>query len=328
MSFATEFPRRHWFRLSVVSIALLPLAALFALIVAVRRFAFRRGWFRSVRLPVPVMVVGNIVIGGTGKTPLVIWLAREMARRGWTPGIVSRGYGRASETAEAVSPDGDPERFGDEPLLLAAKSGCPVWVGRDRARAARALLAANPQCDVIILDDGLQHYRLARDFEIAVQDERGHGNGLMLPAGPLREPASRRVDALVINGGTGEGGAFAMRLVPSTIHSLDGSRSDAPQAFSGRRVHAVAGIGNPDRFFATLAALGMNVVPHPFPDHHRFCAEDLAFGDGDPVLMTEKDAVKCIRLGGRGWSALAVEAEIDTRLADLVEEKLRGSPTA
>ena len=328
MRWLADFPRRHWFRLSAISIALLPLAALFALGVAARRMAFRRGWLRSERLPVPVVVVGNIVIGGTGKTPLVLWLARELARRGRHPGIVSRGYGGATAGVAAVPADGDAERFGDEPVLLAARSGCPVWVGRDRASAARALLEAHPLCNVIILDDGLQHYRLARDFEIAVEDERGHGNGLMLPAGPLREPASRRVDALVVNGGAGDRETFGMRLAPTAIRSLDGTRSEAPRAYAGRRVHAVAGIGNPERFFATLAALGMKVVPHAFPDHHRFRLEDLAFGDDDPVLMTEKDAVKCVRFGERGWSALAVEAEIDARLADRVEEKLRGSPSA
>lgn len=307
---------------------LTPLAALFALGVAVRRLAYRHGWLRSERLPVPVVVVGNIVIGGTGKTPLVLWLVRELARRGRHPGIVSRGYRGAISGVAAVPTDGDSERFGDEPVLLAARSGRPVWVGRDRASAARALLAAHPDCDVIVLDDGLQHYQLARDFEIAVQDERGHGNGLMLPAGPLREPASRRVDARVVNGGTGDHETFGMRLVPTAIRSLDGSRSEAPRTYAGRRVHAVAGIGNPDRFFATLAGLGMIVVPHPFPDHHRFRAEDLEFGDDAPVLMTEKDAVKCVRFGERGWSALAVEAEIDARLADRVEEKLSGSPSA
>jgi tetraacyldisaccharide 4'-kinase len=318
-----DFPARHWYRFSALSILLAPLSFLFGLLVRIRRFAYRAGWLRSEKLRVPVVVVGNLTVGGAGKTPLVLWLERELRRRGFRPGIVSRGYGGASRSPAAVPKDGDPTRFGDEPVLLAERAGSPVWVGADRVAAARALLAANPTCDVIVLDDGLQHYRLARDVEIAVEDERGHGNGLLLPAGPLREPASRPVDATVVNGAGARPGTVAMRLVPAGLYALDESkRRIDPGELADKRVHAVAGIGNPARFFATLADMGIATEPHAFPDHHAFTAADLAFPGADLVVMTEKDAVKCRRLGVGSLAALRVEAEVDARLAELVAKRL------
>ncbi|MCU0897118.1 MAG: tetraacyldisaccharide 4'-kinase [Burkholderiales bacterium] len=323
MDLKSDFPARHWYRLSALSVVLAPLALVFGLIVRVRRFAYRAGWLRSERLRVPVVVVGNLTVGGAGKTPLVLWLERELRRRGFRPGIVSRGYGGASESPAAVPKGGDPARYGDEPVLLAERAGAPVWIGADRAAAARALLAAHPDCDVIVLDDGLQHYRLARDVEIAVEDERGHGNGLLLPAGPLREPASRRVDATVVNGAPARPGTFAMQLVPAGLYALDGAgRRIDPRELAGKRVHAVAGIGNPARFFATLAQMGIAAEPHAFPDHHEFTAADLAFADADLVVMTEKDAVKCARLGVGSLAALRVDAEVEAKLAELVAKPL------
>ena len=323
MDLRGDFPAKHWYRLSAVSIALAPLSLLFGLVVRLRRFAFRAGWLPSERLRVPVVVVGNLTVGGAGKTPLVLWLERELRRRGFHPGIVSRGYGGANEAPAAVPKGADPARFGDEPVLLAERAGSPVWIGADRAAAARALLQASPACDVIVLDDGLQHYRLAREVEIAVEDERGHGNGLLLPAGPLREPASRPVDATVVNGGGARPGTFAMRLVPTGLYALDGSRRRIePAELSGKRVHAVAGIGNPARFFATLAEMGVAAETHAFPDHHAFSAADLAFADADLVVMTEKDAVKCERLGVASLVALRVEAEVDPKLAEMVAQRL------
>lgn len=308
---------------------LLPGAIAFGAAVALRRAAYRLGILRSTRLAVPVVVVGNVIVGGTGKTPLVLWLAAELARRGWHPGIVSRGHGGAMDAVRPVPPGGEPAVFGDEPVLLAERSGAPVWIGRDRAAAAGALLAAHAECDAIICDDGLQHYALARDFEIAVRDARGAGNGLLLPAGPLREPLTRRVDAWVVNGADAGPGEYAMRLAPAGFRRVGPERSEVPvDALAGKRLHAIAGIGNPARFFDQLRALGLDAVPHAFPDHHRYRAGELDFPACDLVLMTEKDAVKCRTFGRTDLVALRVDAEIDRRLADRVEACIRGRPTA
>jgi len=324
-----SFPDRHWYRLSWLSVLLLPAATAFGVAVMLRRAAYRLGVLRATRLAVPVVVVGNLVAGGTGKTPLVLWLVAELARRGWRPGIVSRGYGGAAAAARPVSAAGNPDAFGDEPVLLAQRGGVPVWVGRDRAAAAQALLAAHPRCDAIICDDGLQHYALARDFEIAVRDARGAGNGLLLPAGPLREPRTRQVDAWVVNGAVAAPGEYAMRLVPAGFRRVDAPQSEiAADALAGKRLHAVAGIGDPARFFDQLRALGLDPVPHAFPDHHAFRPADLAFPACDFVLMTEKDAVKCRTFGRPDLVALRVDAQVDQRLADRVEACIRGRPTA
>jgi tetraacyldisaccharide 4'-kinase len=323
------FTERHWYRFSWVSAVLAPAAFVFGAIVRLRRIAYRSGLLRATRLAVPVVIVGNLVAGGTGKTPLVLWLAAELARRGWRPGIVSRGHGADASHPRPVPAGGDPHVFGDEPLLHAERSGGPVWVGRDRPAVAAALLGAHPECDVIICDDGLQHYRLARDFEIAVRDERGAGNGLLLPAGPLREPLSRPVDAWVVNGTEAAQGEFPMRLVPAGFRRVAAPDIEVPrEQLAGKRLHAVAGIGNPRRFFAQLEALGLAASAHAFPDHHPYRPDELAFADCDFVLMTEKDAVKCRAFGNDRLLALRVEAEIDPRLADLVERKIRGHPAA
>jgi tetraacyldisaccharide 4'-kinase len=321
-----SFPERHWYRLSWLSLALAPLAAVFGAGVRLRRFAFRAGWLPVDRLPVPVVVVGNLVAGGTGKTPLVLWLVAALRARGFLPGVVSRGYGGANAVPQAVAAAGATERYGDEPVLLADRSDAPVWIGRDRAAAGRALLAVHPHCDVLVCDDGLQHYRLGRDFEIAVEDERGLGNGFLFPAGPLREPASRPVDAVVLNGAPPRPGAFAMRLEPAGFRRVadPGAAVVASEALRGRRLHAVAGIGNPRRFFATLEALGLAFTPHAFPDHHAFTARDLEYPDCDAVLMTEKDAVKCRRFARTDLLALRVEARVDERLADAIAARIHG----
>lgn len=321
---------RHWQRLTWLSAALLPFAGLFALVSASRRLAYRRGWLRAARLPAKIVIVGNISVGGTGKTPLVIWLAEALRARGLTPGLVSRGYRGAGILTE-VSPDADPAVVGDEPALLARHSPCPLWVGPDRAEAARALLERHPGVDVIVSDDGLQHYGLARDFEIAVVDAgRGLGNGLLLPAGPLREPVSRlaSVDAIVINGGdpaaAGDAKRFGMTLEgASFLNLLDPSRRCHSADFTGRRVHVVAGIGNPERFFLHLRDLGVSFVAHSFADHHRYTLNDMDFADADAVIMTEKDAIKCAHFARDNWWALPVEARVDPALADLVVRRLR-----
>jgi tetraacyldisaccharide 4'-kinase len=330
--------------LTPLAAALTPLSALFAGITAVRRSLFRRGLLRGERLPVPVIVVDNITAGGSGKTPLVAALARELAARGWHPGIVSRGYGRSVEAGGAdspllVAPDADPARVGDEPLLL-ARTGVPVAVARERAAAGRALLAAHPGCDVILADDGLQHYRLARDVEIAVVDgERGLGNGWRLPAGPLREARARlaSVDAVVVLArdpaasmtAAAWPGALTMTLEGALFHRVDAPDVTAPAAqFGGEGVHALAGIGNPQRFFADLAALGIRATGHAFPDHHRYASADLAFAGARAILMTEKDAVKCAAFADSRCWYLPVRARIDPALVARIEEKLRGRQAA
>lgn len=325
------FPEKHWYRLSAVSLALWPASQLFRLLLMLRRLAYRRGALSAVRLPVAVIVVGNLVAGGTGKTPLVLWLAAMLQDHGRKPGIVSRGYRGSAVVPMEVSASSPVATVGDEPLLLARASARPVWIGRDRTAAARGLLAAHPECDVLILDDGLQHYRLARDIEIAVEDERGAGNGLLLPAGPLREPASRRVDAWVVNSappGDREP-AFRMELRGDSFRCVAASRESLPAAaFARKKLHAVAGIGNPKRFFDHLAGLGLETVNHAFPDHHAYAASDLDFSDCDALLMTEKDAVKCEAFARTNWYALQVEAELAPAFSDFILAKLNGLKTA
>ena len=326
-----SFPEKHWYRLSPLSLALWPASLLFRLVLALRRLAYRSGILPSVTLPVAVIVVGNLVVGGTGKTPLVLSLAAMLKKSGRKPGIVSRGYRSAAGAPMAVAAGSPVDLVGDEPLLLARASGCPVWIGRDRAAAALGLLAAHPECDLLILDDGLQHYRLARDIEIAVEDERGAGNGFLIPAGPLREPVSRRVDIWVAHATpcTRRDPCFRMDLRGDLFRSVAAPREVvAAAAFERRKLHAVAGIGNPKRFFDQLARLGLASVNHAFPDHHAYSAGDLDFGDCEAVLMTEKDAVKCEAFARGPWYALQVEAELAPAFFDLILAKLNGLKTA
>lgn len=287
-------------------------------------------------LPVPVIVVGNITVGGAGKTPLTLWLASQLRQRGWRPGIVSRGYGGKASAPRPVSTDSLPAEVGDEPILLARRSALPVWVGRDRVAAGHALLAAHPEVDVILCDDGLQHYRLARDVELAVFDGRGAGNGWRLPLGPLREPVSRlaAVDAVICNGLADPRippalSQFAMQLQAADFYRLDDPRQTcSAERLQGRKLYALAGIGDPGRFFRTLETLGLVFAAHPFPDHHAYVAADLAFAEDGILLLTEKDAVKCAGLrAGETW-VLPVAAVLSPALIDLILEKLRGRQVA
>lgn len=323
---------RFWYGLSPWHVVLLPLAILFQSVAALRRVLYRTGLLYTVRLPVPVIVVGNISAGGTGKTPLVLWLAALLRQRGFHPGIISRGYGGRADSPSAVGIDGDPAVVGDEPLLLARKSGCPVWIGRDRVAAGKALLQAQPECDVLLSDDGLQHYRLGRDAEIAVVDgERRFGNGLPLPAGPLREGVSRlrSVDAVVVNGGSlGQGASFrnefGMRLEGRVFYNLRNPQRHVEAGdLRGKKLHAVAGIGNPQRFFAHLRGLGLAFEEHAFPDHCAYRQRDLAYDDADALLMTEKDAVKCAGFADDRFWALAVEAVMPPAFGQTILQKLR-----
>ncbi len=277
-----------------------PLGWLYRGLMALRAQAYRHHLLRSERVDIPVIVVGNLTVGGTGKTPLTAWLVARLVEQGYKPGIATRGHGRSGQGVLQVSATHLPAEVGDEPVLLARRTGVPVCVAARRLDAARQLQAIG--CDVIVCDDGLQHLALGRDLEIAVVDgQRGLGNGRLLPAGPLREPRSRlaTVDFVVLNGGDQAAamtwpGALRMRLEGSVVLPLEpGTAPRSLEAFKGQRVHAVSGIGNPGRFFASLRAAGLDVVEHPFPDHHAFVAADLAFDDAEPVLMTEKDAVKC-----------------------------------
>lgn len=315
-----------WYdRGSPISVLLRPLSWLFCAVVQLRRAGYRLRLLRSTGLPVPVVVVGNLSVGGTGKTPLVIWTARFLREHGWSPGIVSRGYGgQASSWPQQVRADSDPAAVGDEAVLIAARSGCPMAVGPDRVAAAQALLA-HADCDVILSDDGLQHYRLRRDVEIAVIDGlRRFGNGRCLPAGPLREPASRLASIdLVVSNGAAAGREFAMRYRGRQLQSVAGGQTCDLQAFDGHEVHAVAGVGNPRRFFDRLQQAGLKLTPHVFPDHHPYRAEDLDFGDGRPVIMTEKDAVKCRRFASPEHWYLPVEAELDPRFGAALLDKLK-----
>jgi tetraacyldisaccharide 4'-kinase len=289
-----------------------PLGWLYGALMRARRGLYGAGLLRSVRLAVPVIVVGNLTVGGTGKTPLTLWLADALKGRGRTVGIVSRGYGRNDSRAQAVTAASDWRSVGDEPLLLARRSGCATVVAQDRAAGAAELVAAG--ADVVVADDGLQHLRLARDCEILVVDgARGFGNARVLPAGPLRESLAQltRADLIIVNGaaehpslaGLPAERTLNMQLAMGDAVRVDGQGAARPlRDLAGERVHAVAGIGNPSRFFRALRAQGIEPIEHPFPDHHPFSAQDFDFGDATAVLMTEKDAVKCVHFAdARLW---------------------------
>ncbi len=317
---------RHWYGKSFISLALSPLSWIYCLLALLRRQLYRLQIFHSIQLPVPVIVIGNITVGGTGKTPLVLWLAGFLLGKGYRPGIVTRGYrGNVRDWPILVQADSDPGQVGDEPLLLARLSAAPVMAGVDRVRAARRLVREHG-CDVIVSDDGLQHYHLRRDVEIAVIDgSRRFGNGRCLPAGPLREPMSRlrSVDACITQG-TPPPDGWGMRLEEKGFHRLDApGQAVSVDVFRGRPVHAVAGIGRPERFFDQLRGLGLQVIEHPFPDHHRFHEKDLSFGDDYEIIMTQKDAVKCERFSTPRIWYLAVEARVDPRLGELVLQRMK-----
>lgn len=314
---------RRWRQPTLVSRFLLgPPAIVFSFLAALRRAAWRRGWFRVERLPVPVIVVGNLTVGGSGKTPLVIHLVTALQAAGWSPGVVSRGYGGSGNGVRRVDTGADVRTVGDEPALIHWICGCPVAVGAERPAAARKLL---PDCDVIIADDGLQHYALGRDLEIAVVDgHEGLGNGRPLPAGPLREPASRldSVDFVVVRDGA-RAGAWPIDVRADTVERVDGAGVvQSLEAWHGASVHAVAGIGVPERFFSQLERAGIGIERHAFADHHAYAPEDFRFGDDRPVLMTQKDAVKCRLFADARLWFVAVRVDDRNRLADAVLDRL------
>jgi tetraacyldisaccharide 4'-kinase len=290
-----------------------PLECVYRRVVDKKRARFVAGEGDIYTAPVPLIVVGNITVGGTGKTPLILWMIEHCRSRGLNVGVVSRGYGaRPASFPWRVLPQQRADEAGDEPLLIVQRTGVPMMIDPDRAQAVRALLAAEP-LDLILSDDGLQHYRLARDLELVLIDAaRGLGNRRCLPAGPLREPVERlqSVDAVLYNGAaTDRDDGYGFQLQPSAlVNLLTGERRPVQHFPRGQAVHAVAGIGNPQRFFNTLEGLHWRPVPHPFADHAAYSAEALAFEPPLPLIMTEKDAVKCRAFAGADWWYLAVEA--------------------
>ncbi len=329
---------RVWYEGASAYQILLPLSGLYWLLITLRRCLYQLGLLGRWHAIVPVIVVGNITVGGTGKTPVTIWLSRELRERGFSPGIVSRGYGGSkSSSSMRVDSASDPRVVGDEPVLLARRTACPVVVDTNRARAAQMLV--DDGVDVIISDDGLQHYRLVRTYEICVIDgARGLGNRRLLPAGPLRETIDRlgEVDQVLINGRVSdksedlsvvEQNAIEFELIAKEVSRLNGSLTRPIERFSGTTVHGVAAIGNPARFFDMLRAHGIQVIEHAFPDHAKLERKDLEFGDDFEVLMTEKDVVKLANIKADKYWAVPVDLNIDPVIAgpwlEQIESRLR-----
>ena len=324
---------RLWYGRSPWALLLWPLSLGFCALARCRRFAYGRGLKPSHHPGVPVIVVGNLSVGGAGKTPVVAWLCDFLRARGWRPGVISRGYGgRAKTWPQRVRPDSDPALVGDEPVLLARRTGRPMAVGPDRTAAAR-LLVDEGLCDILVSDDGLQHYALRRDLELVVIDGvRRHGNGFCFPAGPLREPLSRlkEADIVINNGGYGPG-EYGVRLTGDrAVNLLRPEQTRLLRDFVGKRIHAAAAIGHPERFFTHLRDFGIEAAPHPFPDHHPYTPQDLDFPQAEAVLMTEKDAVKCAAFAQtHHWYIpvnLDVDAALEARLEDWVDA-LKRKPT-
>jgi tetraacyldisaccharide 4'-kinase len=317
-----------WYKDQVIGLWLMPFGFLFSDAVKFRKFLYRLGVLKKHTLPVPVIIVGNITVGGTGKTPLIIWLAQFLIDSGFKPGIISRGYGgQAQSWPQLVTADSEAKIVGDEALLIAKQTGCPMAVGPSRVDAAKMLLK-QADCNVILSDDGLQHYALNRDIEIAVIDgERRFGNGYCLPAGPLREPIDRlqSVDFVIVNGDKYEDNEFSMQLAGEILVNVVTGEQRPLQEFNAVDCHALAGIGNPERFFKLLERAGLICTNHSFPDHYPFQRQDIEFGDNKPVLMTEKDAVKCTKFAGLQHWYLPVkavpEAAFSEQLLNLLREK-------
>ncbi len=304
-----------WYRRSIWSYCLFPFSLIYLLIIKIRFWLYRSGFKKITRFPIPIIVVGNLTVGGTGKTPLVIYLAKLLRDQGLKPGIVTRGYGGKAEHYPCVATQGSsPQQVGDEAILLAAQADCLVVVDPNRVNAVNYLLQ-NYDCNVVISDDGLQHYALGRNIEIVVIDgQRRFGNNFCLPAGPLREPVTRlsKVNFIVVNG-EAKAGEIAMQLIPDTIYNLKQPEKKLDiHNLQDKTVHAVAGIGNPKRFFDQLRELKFSVIEHPFPDHHVYRSQDLNFDDNHLIVMTEKDAVKCREFSNEKIWCLPVSAKLNS----------------
>jgi tetraacyldisaccharide 4'-kinase len=302
-----------WSTKTGVTQLLRPLTWLFCLITFSRRWLYKLHILNSTRLSVPVIIIGNLTVGGSGKTPLVVHVVNRLKAAGYRPGIISRGYGgKARHWPQQVRADSDPTVVGDEPILIARRTQCPMAVGPDRVEAGKALLKYE-DCDIVICDDGLQHYALKRDIEIVVIDGvRRFGNGYCLPAGPLREPVKRldKVDFIVTNGSALQT-EYSMQYIGKTLINLHDSKLKRNlEEFREQKIHAVAGIGNPEKFYNTLKNAKLIIETHFFSDHHAFKQEDMEFDDNDPILMTEKDAVKCQRFATDSMWYLPIEAKL------------------
>jgi tetraacyldisaccharide 4'-kinase len=313
-------------------LVLVPLSWVFAFVTAVRRLAYRHGLMKSYALSVPVIIVGNINVGGSGKTPVVIWLVEQLKKNGYHPAVISRGYGGSARLPTSVTAKVSASLVGDEPVLIAHRCACPVWVGADRTDVGLALLKAHPECNVIISDDGLQHYRLQRDVELAVVGaDSSLESARLLPAGPLREPVERlkTVDAIICNGEKTNVAAFQMQLIGERFYNLkDASITTTADGFKRKTIKAMAGIGKPERFYEHLCNLGLTFANVSFDDHHAFTAKELAEIESDILIMTEKDAVKCKSFAQPHHWVLPVEAQIDAALMPLILAKLSATTKA
>lgn len=319
----TIWYRKHW-----LAYCLWPLSLLYQLIILIRKYLYRFNIFKQHHVAVPVIVVGNITVGGTGKTPLVIWLAQWLQQQGYRPGIVSKGYGgQATHWPQRVASDSDPRMVGDEPVMIVRRAQCPMVVAPKRVEAIRQLLEEF-QCDMVISDDGLQHYAMGRDLEIAVVDaQRYLGNGFCLPAGPLREPASRlnHVQIVVSNGQTTENLVkHHFILQADGFYSVKDNLACSIDELRETDMHAFAGIGNPQRFFNQLCDMGLSVIPHKFMDHHRYQLSDIIFDDNLKVIMTEKDAVKCVQFADSRHFYLAVDCVPNQSFIEYISKWLEG----
>lgn len=323
----SEWFQQQWYKIGIWHVVLIPISFVFWFLSSIRCWFYQVGIFKSSKLSVPVIVIGNISVGGTGKTPLVIAVVEYLQKQGFHPGIISRGYGGAGDTIAHVTAESNPVLVGDEPVLMAGRLSCPVWVGRRRSVVANKLLQANPKCDVIVSDDGLQHYQLARDIEVAVVDGmRGLGNAMLLPAGPLRESAARldKVDAVVINGDGSDLHGFLMKTEGAKFRNLRNKNLYLNAAeFRHQKLHALAGIGNPEKFFSYLEKMDLEFARHIYPDHYQFSPEDMTMVSDGQVIMTEKDAVKCMAFAPENAWYLPINAVLDESFFQLLMMKLR-----
>jgi len=311
---------------SLVSLLLLPFSAVFLLISFVRKILYRFNFLRSFKLKIPVIVVGNITSGGTGKTPLIIYLANELKKNGYRPGIISRGYGSKGGGMIEASQKNDAADVGDEPMLIQKHTHLPVFVSKDRVSAAKALLKKYKKTDVILSDDGIQHYRLKRDIEVLVIDgTRKFGNGYLLPAGPLREFSSKlkTVDAIVCNHKKVIGGSYLMKYKGSSLINLKTNKKIHLNNLRLKNIHAIAGIGNPNRFFDYLKTFNIEFNSSIFEDHYRFSKKDFRNMNDKNIIMTEKDAIKCQKFSRKNFWYLPVTAEVDSKFIDVILKKLR-----
>jgi len=329
-----EFLHRLWYEEHPLAKFLVPFSWVYCAAIQLRHAAFISGMLPCKNVDIPVIIVGNISVGGTGKTPLIIWLSDYLIRHGYRPGIISRGYGgKPVKRPQQVRPDSNPLLVGDEPVLLARRTGCPVAVSAKRYTAARELLE-HTDCNILLLDDGLQHLSLDRDMEIAAIDgDRRFGNGYCLPAGPLREPVSRlsSVD-IIVSTGKARKNEHLMLYEYGDLYSLYDGNTRKPGSLGAQEAHVVTGIGNPSRMYSYLRSCNIRLIRHEYPDHYRFTPGDVFFDDDLPVVMTEKDAVKCEAFATKNMWYLPIRAILaDTfehRLAVLLKEITDGQETA